>query len=260
MGQNTINRVHFVSASIGLLAILAAAILALAPSLSAREDAQNASIVRLFKGKMEYRKISDQSPQGSEEFSLTVHPDGSRTLNARNDYDGSGVQRHVIHRVAANFRPLETLAVYWRKGVWSGTGLFVTNGDTLEATVQTEDGLLRQTLKVPEHFSMVPHPISSNAWHGWYYDKQKGGKQTYHSFDIIAASSENAMMLGKMRVSDLEYLGRKSMTTKAGTYDVDHFRTGSVDYYTTGEDQIMVKFEWKQFNVEYVLTELTQVR
>lgn len=66
--------------------------------------------------------------------------------------------------------------MYWAKGEWRGSGLFMTKGNTLRAVVTTPDRVLEQEIPVPDHFSMVPHPLQTNAWHAWYYDKTEGGK------------------------------------------------------------------------------------
>ncbi|RMB07629.1 hypothetical protein [Eilatimonas milleporae] len=228
---------------------------------AAQSDSRsNTSIVRQSRGTLEYRKLSDGALVGSEEWTLTVHPDGSRTLAARNRYDAYDVQRHVTHRVAKDFRPLETLAVYWARGEWRGSGLFMTRGNQFEAVVTTPDGVLRQEMPVPENFSLVPHPLQSNAWHGWYYDKAKGGPQPVRWIDIIVARPEATFMLGKLSKTTLEFIGEEEMTTPAGTFTVDHFRVGGVDYYVTGEDSIMVRFVWELLDTEFVLTSYTRDR
>lgn len=216
---------------------------------------RNASIVREARGVMEYRVISTGKVTGSEEFHLTVHPDGSRTIEARNRTDSYGLQRHVTHRVAKDFRPLETTAVYWMQGEWRGTGLFAVNGNKLKAMVKTPEGIIMQEADVPEHFSFVPHPLSTNAWHGWYYDKKKGGKQSTTWYDMDAAAAGPGSMLGKFHTQELEHLGIKKITTPAGDFEADHFQVGTVDYFTTGPDSIMVKFMWESADREYILTE-----
>lgn len=223
------------------------------------ETANNSNIVRWAKGTIEYRNISDGQVSGSEAFHLTVHPDGSRTLQARNRLDNADIQRHVTHRVAANFRPLETTAVYWVRGEWRGTGLFVVDGNNLEAIVRTPDGMIRQSRHVPDNFSFIPHPLSTNAWPAWYVDKAKPGPQTITVYDMDAGAQAVSSMLGKLYESEIEYLGEQDMTTPAGSFQVEHYRiSDAVDMYVTGPDAILVRFVWRPADRDYVLISLTQ--
>lgn len=219
--------------------------------------AENINITRWAKGEFEYRALSTGEVSGAEEWHLTVHPDGTRTMQTRNRLDEAGYQRHVTYRVAENFRPLEVTSVYWVKGEWRGTGLFAINGNELQAIVKTPDGMIEQTRAVPDHFSMIPHPLSTNAWNTWYYDKAKGGPQPMTVYDMDAGAQAVSSMLGKVYTQDLEFIGTEKMTTPAGTFDVDHFRVEDVvDMYITGPDAILVRFQWIPADRDYVLTSL----
>jgi hypothetical protein len=216
----------------------------------------NVNITRWAQGTVEYRVLSTGAVNGSEEWHLTVHPDGSRTIEARNRLDEAGFQRHVTHRVAADFRPLETLASYWIQGAWRGSALFAVNGPELTAVAKTPNGMLTQTLSVPEHFSFIPHPLSTNAWHGWYYDRQKLGRQTITVYDMDAVAKGVGSLLGRLYQQDIELLGQEQVTTPAGTFLTDHFKiAGGVDMYITGPDAVLVRFVWEPADRDYVLVD-----
>ena len=235
-----------------LTAFVLAACIAL-PALAA----DNMNITRWAKGTFEYRALSTGAVSGAEEWHLSVHPDGSRTMHARNWLDDVHYSRHVTYRVAENFRPLEVTSVYWVRGEWRGTGLFAINGNELQAIVKTPDGMIQQTRTVPDNFSMIPHPLSTNAWNTWYYDKAKGGPQPMTVYDMDAGAQAVSSMLGKVYTQNLEFIGAEKMTTPAGTFDVDHFRVeDAVDMYITGPDAILVRFQWIPADRDYVLTSL----
>jgi hypothetical protein len=230
--------------------------LAVACGALAADERSNANITRWSEGKVEYRKISTGEVSGSEDWHITVHPDGSRTLETRNRLDLAGYQRHVMYRVAETFRPLDVTAVYWVKGEWRGTGLFAVTGNNLEAIVNTPDGLIRQTRMVPDQFSFIPHPLQSNAWHTWYYDRAKGGKQTTTVYDMDPGAQAASSMLGKVYTQTIEYLGTEEMTVPAGTFTVDRFNIdNAVDIYLTGPDRVLVRFLWTPADADYVLVE-----
>lgn len=219
----------------------------------------NVNITRWSKGTIEYRTISDGRVNGSEDWHITVHPDGSRTLEARNRLDEAGYQRHVHYRVAENFRPLEVSAVYWVKGEWRGTGLFAVDGNDLDVMVKTPDGLIRQSRAVPDNFSFIPHPLSTNAWPTWYYDKAKGGPQTITVYDMDAGAQAVSSMMGKMYEQTIEHMGEETVTVPAGTFKTEHYNFGGmVDMYLYGPDSILVRFIWTPADRDYVLTSLEQ--
>lgn len=216
----------------------------------------NDAILREAIGKFQYRKLSTGQITGEEEFALTTHEDGTRTVHARNRSENFNMQRHVAHRVDENFRPLETTAVYYILGEWRGTGWFAVTGNELRAIVKSPEGITEQAIEVPDRFSFVPHPLSTNAWHGASYDREKGGVQTITWYNLEAGAQGASSMLGELSEHELELIGQKELTTPAGTFLVDHWRTGTVDYYTTGPDMMMVQFDWADKDNQYILTEL----
>lgn len=232
-------------------------ILVLAPVVTLAEDDPR-NIVRWAKGKYIYRMASTGQATGEEDWHLTVHPDGSRTMRATNfRYEGD-VHRTVVLRVAETFRPLDLYAAYWVNGAWSGTGLFAVTGDTMSAVVETRYGRIEQTLTVPEHFSFIPHPLSTNAWLGWYYDRDKGGPQTITVYDLLARVQGPAV-IGPMYQQTLAYLGEQNITVPAGTFTTQHYKVDdAVDLYLTGQDALMVRFEWEPADRIFELTELEQ--
>ncbi len=226
----------------------------------ARAEA-NVNIARWFKGTIEYRSIATGAVSGSEEWHLTVHPDGTSTMQTRNRLDNLGFQRHVTYRVARDFRPLELTSVFWVGGQWRGTGMFLIDGDELSAIVKTPDGVIRQERSVPRNFSMIPHPTATNGWLGWYYDKAKGGPQRITVYDMDARAQSVGSMLGKVYEQTLTYVGEDEVTTPAGTFKVDHFRVDdTVDFYLWGPESIVVRFVWHPQDRDYVLTKLESGR
>lgn len=220
-------------------------------------DGANANVTRAATGTIVYKVLSTGAVLGGENWNLTVHPDGSRTMQALNRYGSPGVQRHVTYRVDANFRPLEAYALYWVGGKWKGSAFFTIQGDQLSAVANTPNGMLTHNVKVPEKFSLIPHPLSTDAWHMGYYDKKKGGTQTITVYDIDAGAAGPQALLGRLYTQKLDYVGPEKMTTPAGEFQVDHYKIdNAVDIYVTGPDAIMVKFVWAPADRVYELVKL----
>jgi hypothetical protein len=217
----------------------------------------NTNILRWSKGTVEYRNISNGTSTGSEEWRLTVHPDGSRTLTTTNRVDRSATQRTVVLRVAENFRPLDLYSSFWYEGAWIGTSLITIDGNTLNAVASTPSGRVTQQATIPEKFAFIPHPLQSNAWQMWAYDKTAAGPQTSTVYDLMTRLKGPGNLLGPMYESVTTFVGRDEITVPAGTFEVDHFRNGpGIDIYLTGPDSILVKFVWPDADQEYVLTSL----
>jgi hypothetical protein len=217
------------------------------------------NVVRWAKGEIAYRNGKTGAVTGNESWDLTVHPDGSRSLRATNYLLSSGFMHTVNVRVGADFRPLEAFAEYFIKGEFRGAALFAVTGTQLEATAKLTDSTVRQVVDVPERFSLIPHPLASDVWHHWYYDKAKGGPQPMTVYDIDAPARGPAALLGRVYTQTLRYIGQETVTVPAGTFVCDHYRVDdAVDYYVTGPDALFVKFVWPPANAEYVLTKLEQ--
>jgi hypothetical protein len=231
-------------------------------ALSGAVDAADPSALRWAQGTIEYRRGEAAEVWGSEEWHMTVHADGTRTLQTRNEIPALGIQRRAILRVEASFRPLELMAMYFTGGKWRGTGLFTVTGNTLQATVNSPAGQLTQTRTVPDGFSFIPHPIATDAWAAWEYDRTRPGPQQRTVYDLDSGATGAGAMLGTLSQQILDYLGREPISTAAGAFDCDHYRVTEgetvVDLYLTGPDAIVVKFVYSgALGVsEFVLTHL----
>jgi hypothetical protein len=240
-----------------LMALVIAASAAAQTEPNPDPSMKNANVVRGAKGTIVYRTIKNGTMLGGENWSLSVHPDGSRTMQALNRYGSPGVQRHVVYRVDAKFRPLDAYLLYWVGGQWRGTGFFSVHGDRLTAVANTPNGRLTHDIAVPENFSFIPHPLSTDAWHMAYYDKAKGGAQPITVYDMDGGAAGPQALLGRLYSQTLRFLGAETLTTPAGTFVTDHFKIDdAVDIYVTGPDVIMVKFVWTPADRVYELVKL----
>ena len=213
----------------------------------------NKNIVRWAKGTYLYRGISDGRLRGTEDWTLTVHPDGSRTMRMWNDLYARNGHLTATLRVAEDFRPIEAHVSYWTQGQFKGSGLFTVTGDRLEAITNGPQGRIAETIDVPDGFSIVTHPLAGDGWHTWYYDRDKGGEQTGMVYNIDSTPDPTKPAIGKLEPQALEYIGEETIEVPAGTFEAARFKIGIGDVWTTGPDNILVKFSWEQFDLEYLL-------
>lgn len=78
--------------------------------------------------------------RGREWVSVSVSPDGSRTLSARCEMDDSQVERHVVYAVDARWRPLDASIRLSVRGAFTGSGWFRFAEDMAECETLMVDG------------------------------------------------------------------------------------------------------------------------
>jgi hypothetical protein len=223
----------------------------------AAELGQNPNATRWSEGTIVYRTIETQRVRAHESWRLTAHPDGSRTIRSFVDNFDAESQLNMIHRVAKDFRPLESLVTYWSKGNYRGSGMFSVDGPTLTATLSGPHGPLTETLDVPEKFSMVPHPLATDSWHTWYFDKAKGGAQTTTLYNVQIAAPSDTPALGRLENGTMTFEGVEEVTVPAGTFTTDHYTMNdSIHVWVSGPDNMMVRYAMPTRDLEYVLTSL----
>ena len=228
------------------------------PALTlAADEGKNPNIVRWAEGTILYRTIDAQRTRAVETYRLNVHPDGSRTVIGHTDNFDAEYVINMIHRVDRTFRPLESMVTYWSKGALSGTGLFTVRGDTLEGLVDGPLGRVTHSVKVPKGFSIVPHPLATDSWHFWYFDKMQGGEQQSVIYNPQVSPRTGVPVLGHLEYGTMTYEGEAEIAVPAGTFATDHFKlNGIIDVWMTGEDNLLVRYAMPSADLEYVLTEL----
>jgi hypothetical protein len=231
------------------------AVVFLGPTSSA-EPGENPNITRWSEGTIVYRTIEAQRLRARETWRLTAHPDGSRTIRSFVDNFDAETNLNIIHRVSADFRPLESLVTYWTRGEYRGAGMFTVNGSTLNAYVSGPYGTATENVEVPEKFSIAPHPLATDSWHTWYFDKGTGGVQTTTIYNLQVTAPENGIpVLGKIHRGTMTYVGAESVTVPAGTFSTDHYRIGEgIHVWIEGADNMMVRYAMPDRDLEYVLT------
>jgi hypothetical protein len=216
----------------------------------------NTNVIRWATGTIAYRVKSTGVINGYETWRLSAHPDGSRTMAATVQYAPRDIQRHVVHRIDAQLRPLDTYALYWIDGQWRGTAFVTQTNGQLSVNATTPAGPLTQSIKVSEQVVIVPHVLAVDSWRAMQVDKTKPGAQPIASYSFDATALSAHSLLGKAMDYRLTYVGPEQVTVPAGTFATDHFNIeGAVDIYVTGEDALLVKFVYPSIDREHLLIE-----
>ena len=238
----------------GTLLIFASTAQAQTPRSAPENQGSNANIVRWHEGEISYRSISDNRERGSETFTILVHPDQTRTLITHNDIFARNVVMNVVLRADKNFRPIEAYAAYWNDGGFKGAGIFRVEGDVMTVQIDGPSGAFSQRLNAPEKFSLLTHPLAFDGWHGGTYDKVRGGLQRIPMLNIDAISTPQNPILASPMEQTWEFKGTETIRVPAGTFETDHYRVNDFDVWVSGPDRILVKFDWKSIDREYLLS------
>jgi hypothetical protein len=231
-------------------------VLTLATTVSARQaenreadradtpNTSNAVIARKARGTYEYGRLDSDVIRGHEDWIVTSHPDGTRTLQAFVDLRDGDHQTNVILRVDRSFRPLDAYASFWRSGVYGGAGRYRIDGTMLHAAVSGPSGQAAHSIAVPDRFSLRVHPVITEGWQVWPYDRSMDGPQKGVLYNVVTIGDPPVPGIGVLREHDIEYLGRESVTVPAGTFDTDHYKfyDGRYDIWLWGPDDILVRY------------------
>lgn len=217
--------------------------------------ADNANIVRTATGEYSYINQDTDEIVGHEDWSLFVDPDGSRTFTIAQRWDERDIVTRTILRLDANLRPIETYQTRWDDKGWASSGVYTVVENTVTAVVTGRGGRATQTLEVPEVFSMVPHPLTTDGLHFWYVDSPIGETIEGTVYNIRKRDELSGGVLGVVHSVELTYLGEESITTEAGTFDTKHFKMGEdSDFWVDARDGVLVRLSYGPEGTRYDLT------
>jgi hypothetical protein len=211
----------------------------------------NASITRWAEGEYAYRSLADGRDRGWERFRLTVHPDGSRTLLMWHDLRARSAQFNVMLHVDGAFRPLDAFVSYWNDGRYKGSSAMMVAGPTLELVSRGAWGTLRETVQVPERFSIGTHPIAGDGWH---IILEGPGAPRAMVYGLEAGADPAKPIRGELREMPVERVGTERISVPAGEFDTVHYRfAGMTDVWISGDDRLMVRMRNARADRDYVL-------
>lgn len=217
---------------------------------------KRAGVVRWAKGRYAYTTFKDGRARGTEDFHLTVHADGSRSLTMWHDIFARHSQFSVNLNIDAAQRPTLAFISYWTVNGYKGSTFIKVDGSQLLADYRGQSGDLKQALAVPAQFSIGSHPVAGDGWHTFSCDGAVGRPGNARVYSMEATADLSKPMLGELTDMPCEAFGAERITVPGGTFDTLHFRLGGVsDIWITQQDRMMVKFTTEKFDRAYTLVE-----
>jgi hypothetical protein len=214
----------------------------------------NANITRWARGTYEYRTISDKRLRGTENWQLFVYKDGSRSVIMWHDLFATNTQFTGFARVDKDMRPLDAFAQFFTQGKFKGAVQIVFGDGQMDLTSTGPEGVVRQQRATPKEFSISLHPLASDWWHYWYYDRTTKGSQISRYYSLEATRDLGLPVTARLIETTQEEAGEEDVSVPAGTYRAIKYTSGSSAAWLTGPDMILVKSSSPRSDREYVLT------
>lgn len=215
-------------------------------------------------GRLSYRKKSTGVERGREDWWLTRNRDGTVTMRTLSMTDDSQFVRDVTYTRSKEGRPTDAFIRLQVADRLIGHGVFRVLDDKLEVSAEgVETGHTTQTVKVPtDFFAITTHAVMLDGWIWFNYDHAKGGEQVRTFYNTSTKWNGTDGPLGRLEVYRIKLLGEEEITVPAGTFKASHFTMDSdllkvptSHLWVTGQDRILLRYDWTDFDLEYVLTE-----
>ena len=244
------------SAEVTAIPRLAIAVIALATSTQCVAQKTENPLLRKSAGTIEYRSIDHDVVRGTEQWTLMVHSDGSRTLNARMHNLEAGTRTHIIQRVDADFHPLDAVIQRWVGDNYRGIGLFTIKDNVLTGLSRGAEEEGSQEVSLGQDVTLLSHAVAADAWLGIpaNLEAQREGEITAYSVEL--KPSATPPFLGTMIHAAVEWVGRETIEVPAGRFDTTHLRLADrFDIWIFGPDRTMARMLDEKAGREYVLVD-----
>jgi len=207
---------------------------------------------RAYRGEMRY--LTDGiGEMGREFFSVTIQPDGVRTLRAQCEMDDDRLLRDVVLSVDADWHPIEAfvrLSVEERLvgSTWFAFGTQVAESEGFTAKA----GRFSQRLETAARIeSFGTHALHGDAWvvgrlRRWRGTPEDFPLATFASSTLANGGSGSELVPLQSGYSRILDLGEERVTVPAGAFDTRHIRVlvpgvDDFDVWAGGEDCLPVR-------------------
>ncbi len=213
-------------------------------------------LLRSASGTIHYRTLNEKAPRATEQWTLMVHSDGTRTLNTRILNRDAVSRTTIVQRVAADFRPLDTFVERWVGADYQAIGLFSRRGGQITGLSRSSAGEHSHEVDVPADVTLISHALAADAWQVVPPDLELGQTFQMTAYSIEFAANASVPLLGAILRAPLQWIGRETITVPAGRFDTTHMRLAErFDVWFFGPDRTLARMVHEELGREYVLTE-----
>lgn len=219
---------------------------------------------RSYRGRMVYR-TNGVGETGREFFSVTVHPDGTRTLRAQCEMDEDRLLRDVVLTVDARWRPRDAFVRLTIADEFVGSTWYRFGEDHAECQGYTaREGRFSQRFAMPQGTACLgTHALHGDAWTVGrlrQHDGPAAGFQFVTFAVSVLANGGSGPTLIPVRpdFAQVSDRGEETLEVIAGRFRARHVRieVPGVDYFDVwagGEDCLPVKLTSDTLGQNYEL-------
>ena len=174
-------------------------------------------------------RIDITEPGGSrrpyERFTLTVNPDGSRTLRTITRSPRGDLLRDVQQQVAADWRPMEALGRLYFQDKPCGSVLRRVVGDKLQSWVWNAASATPDyaEFEAPPRMSVGFHPIFHDAWKMSFHDTSHHELQEVFTHTVSNTWNGQSLGHGRKLTGRARFAGTEEVEVPAGRFACDRF-------------------------------------
>jgi hypothetical protein len=222
---------------------------------------------RSYRGKLLY--LSDGvGEMGREYFSVTVQPDGERTLRAQCEMDNDRLLRDVTLTLDGDWRPRDAFLRLTVEEKLVGSSWFRFTDTVAECEGFTaKDGRISQKFDRPAGIECFgTHALHNDAWlvarlHNYQGDLKDFALWTFASSILANGGSGPELIPLEPGFSKIHDLGSEMVTVPAGSFETCHVRidipgVDDFEIWAHGEDSVPVRLRSHTLKQSYELVEL----
>jgi len=220
---------------------------------------------RTYSGRIDYLTNGTEET-GREWFSVTVQPDGARTLRAICEMEEPKLMRDVTYSLGSAWQPLDCFVRLMKAGTFMGSAWFRFTDDAIECeAVTAETGRISQRISVERRVRIfASHPLITDGWQTTQFDHARSEavqkiEQWAHSSSLPDGGSGPMAGTG---YKIIKYRGEEEITVPVGTFACRRYDLQSMipsrpplEAWVHGEDHQLVKMHWDLRPADYVLAE-----
>lgn len=220
---------------------------------------------RNYRGRIDY---FDQKTglNGREWFTVTVQPDGSRTMRCHCEMDDPELLRDVTLSVNARWEPEDCFIRLVKKSQFVGSGWFRFTDRAIECeTFMADAGRVSQTIEVESRVRIFAcHPLMADGWQTSQFDHSRAERvQTVRPWAHPSPLPDGSTgPLAGVGFKTMEYKGEEDVTVPAGTFRCQRYDLTASDptkppliTWVHGKDHQLVRLRWDVLNADYQLAE-----
>ena len=165
--------------------------------------------------------------RGVERFSVSVAPDGSRTLHATCEIFDREVSKDMVYSVDNNWAPIDAYVRLIKHGSLFGTGWYNFQQHFVELeSWNRELGRIRQRIDLATPVETFgPHPLAGDIWHLAAFDHGLGEAVQRLEHSMLSSLDHDGTSGPMLHPIDfgIAYCGREQVEVPAGIFEVDKY-------------------------------------